>query len=166
MLFDALDQIVYLTDQMTNEKPNGLPPILLAEDDDDQYYLIQQIITKELLVANPLRRVVNGEELMQWLQHKGTYENLKEYPFPNLILLDINMPKKNGIEVLQEIKSDANLKKIPVVMLTSQDDEKIIKQCYELGCNSYIAKPMDMQKLIAALRVFSDYWFKLVSVKI
>jgi CheY-like chemotaxis protein len=148
-----------------NAEATEFSPILLAEDDDDQYYLTQQIF-EQLLVANPLRRVVNGEELMQWLHHEGKYEDLKKYPLPDLILLDINMPKKNGIQALQEIKSDPFLKHIPVIMLTTSNDGDDIKKCYALGCNSYIAKPMELKKLTDALRIFSDYWFKLAKVRV
>ena len=132
-----------------NQEATEFSPILLAEDDDDQYYLTQQIF-EQLLVANPLHRVANGEELMQWLHHEGKYEDLK----------------KNGIEALKEIKSDPFLKHIPVIMLTTSNEEDDIKQCYALGCNSYIAKPMELKKLTDALRVFSDYWFKLAKVRV
>ena len=135
--------------------------ILIAEDDDDYYELSKEALEQSHLI-NPVRRVVDGEELMDYLLHRGKYANPEDAPKPGLIFLDLNMPRKNGLEALKEIKTYPELCKIPVVMLTVSKDPKDISRSYALGANSFITKPFDFNKLVEVLRVFKQYWFEIV----
>ena len=137
--------------------------ILIAEDDDEDYMLTADAL-QEALVVNPLYRVKDGEDLMEYLLLKGKYSSRAKAPFPSLILLDLNMPKKDGREALQEIKAHADLRKIPVVVLTTSEAKEDIAQCYELGASSYIKKPVSFDGLVKALKAFKQYWFAIVEL--
>ena len=134
--------------------------ILVAEDDDDDYLLTEQALQYEHLL-NPIRRVVDGVELMDYLRHQGAFP-LPESPPPSLILLDLNMPRKDGREALREIKSDEKLRQYPVVVLTTSRAEEDVIRSYQLGVNSFIAKPVTFQGLVEAVRILGHYWFELV----
>ena len=136
--------------------------ILMADDDDDDRRLTREALLEGRL-ANDLRFVENGEELMDYLRHHGKYANTG-VPRPGLILLDLNMPRKDGRTVLKEIKSDPELRQIPVVVLTtSQADEDIYKS-YDLGVNSYIIKPVTFEALVDILQTLEKYWFEIVEL--
>jgi len=147
---------------MVNGKRNSIS-ILLAEDDEDDSVLIRNTL-KESRVVNDIHWVKNGEELMDYLLRQGAYENPKKSPKPCLILLDLNMPKKNGREALQEIKAHPVLHSIPVVILTtSQADEDIIRS-YNLGANSYIRKPVSFSDFVETIKTLGKYWFEIVEL--
>lgn len=135
-----------------------LVTILVAEDDSED-----RILTKEALIvnnlANDLHFVEDGEELLDYLYHRGKYHDPASAPRPGLLLLDLNMPRKDGREALQEIKADPSLRSIPVIVLTTSDSEDDIRDCYDLGANSYITKPITFAGLIRAMRAVSQYWF-------
>lgn len=135
--------------------------IMLAEDDDNQFHLTQMVFENYLL-RNTLRRTVDGKDLMDYLLHRGKYSNPKDAPRPCIILLDLNMPNKNGFEALKEIKEHPDLKNIPVIILTISDSQSDREACYALGASSFIQKPMSLEKLATALKVFKDYWIKIV----
>jgi len=136
--------------------------ILMADDDDDDRRLTREALLEGRL-ANDLRFVENGEELMDYLRRQGKYTGT-EVPRPGLILLDLNMPRKDGRTVLKEIKSDPELRQIPVVVLTtSQADEDIFKS-YDLGVNSYIVKPVTFEALVDILQTLEKYWFEIVEL--
>ena len=136
--------------------------ILMADDDDDDRRLTREALLEGRL-ANDLRFVENGEELMEYLRRQGKYA-ATETPRPGLILLDLNMPRKDGRTVLKEIKSDPELRQIPVVVLTtSQADEDIFKS-YDLGVNSYIIKPVTFEALVDILQTLEKYWFEIVEL--
>jgi len=136
--------------------------ILMADDDDDDRRLTREALLEGRL-ANDLRFVENGEELMDYLRRQGKYVG-SEVPRPGLILLDLNMPRKDGRTVLKEIKSDPELRQIPVVVLTtSQADEDIFKS-YDLGVNSYIIKPVTFEALVDILQTLEKYWFEIVEL--
>ena len=136
--------------------------ILMADDDDDDRRLTREALLEGRL-ANDLRFVENGEELMDYLRRQGKYAG-GEVPRPGLILLDLNMPRKDGRTVLKEIKSDPELRQIPVVVLTtSQADEDIFKS-YDLGVNSYIIKPVTFEALVDILQTLEKYWFEIVEL--
>lgn len=136
--------------------------ILMADDDDDDRRLTREALLEGRL-ANDLRFVENGEELMDYLRRHGKYAGT-ECPRPGLILLDLNMPRKDGRTVLKEIKSDPELRQIPVVVLTtSQADEDIFKS-YDLGVNSYIVKPVTFEALVDILQTLEKYWFEIVEL--
>ena len=136
--------------------------ILMADDDDDDRRLTREALLEGRL-ANDLRFVENGEELMEYLRRQGKFAGT-EVPRPGLILLDLNMPRKDGRTVLKEIKSDPELRQIPVVVLTtSQADEDIYKS-YDLGVNSYIVKPVTFDALVDILQTLEKYWFEIVEL--
>lgn len=137
--------------------------ILMAEDDDDDFVLAQDAFT-EYHLANEVRRVHDGEELMDYLLHRNAYAETDSAPWPSLILLDLNMPRKDGREVLSEIKAHAELRRIPVVVLTTSHIEEDIINTYELGVSSYIRKPVTFDQLCETVRVFKQYWFEIVEL--
>ena len=128
--------------------------ILLVEDNEDDILLEQEALAEAKLV-NLMSVVRDGEEAMAFLRRQGRYQNAQ---MPGLILLDINMPKKNGFEVLNEIKADPALIHIPVVMLTTSDNEADIVKSYAKGACSYITKPMDFDKFREVIKRFAIYW--------
>src|SRR5688500_11304369 len=137
--------------------------ILLADDDADDRVLAQDAL-KESRLANDLRFVENGEELMDYLLRRGPYDNPETSPTPGLILLDLNMPRKDGREALREIKSDPNLRSIPVVVLTTSKAEEDIYRSYDLGVNSFITKPVTFDGLVNVMRALGKYWFEIVEL--
>ena len=139
--------------------------ILLAEDDDDDYELICEAM-RECHFPNELRRVKDGVELMDYLRRSGPFSDPKNAPLPGLILLDLNMPRKDGRECLREIKADTTLKAIPIVALTSSRAEQDVLRSYQLGLNSYIQKPVTFAGLVQAVQVLGNYWFQLVDLPV
>ena len=137
--------------------------LLLADDDPDDRLLARQALEKSRL-ANDLRCVEDGEELLDYLRHRGQYADPKESPRPGLILLDLNMPRKDGREALREIKSDPKLRDIPVVVLTTSKAEEDIARSYNLGVNSYITKPVKFSALVEVMRALGKYWFEIVEL--
>jgi CheY-like chemotaxis protein len=137
--------------------------ILLADDDADDRVLAQDAL-KESRLANDLRFVENGEELMNYLMRRGPYENPEASPTPGLILLDLNMPRKDGREALREIKSNPELRSIPVVVLTTSKAEEDIYRSYDLGVNSFITKPVTFDGLVNVMRALGKYWFEIVEL--
>jgi CheY-like chemotaxis protein len=137
--------------------------ILLAEDDDDDFFLTQQALQQNRLV-NEVHRVKDGEELMNYLHHRGEFTKPENAPTPSLILLDLNMPRMDGREALREIKSDSVLRRYPVVVLTTSRADEDIVRSYELGVNSFITKPVTFQGLVDAMKVLNRYWFEVVEL--
>ena len=135
--------------------------ILLAEDDQDDCYLISEALD-ESGVENRLLMVENGEELIDYLYHRGKYTDQKEFPRPELILLDLNMPLKDGREALEEIKNDLDLKRIPIVVLTTSQAEEDILATYDLGITGFITKPMTFTGLVDIMKSIGNYWFQSV----
>ncbi|MGI8996739.1 MAG: response regulator [Pyrinomonadaceae bacterium] len=141
--------------------PRGFT-ILLADDDEDDRLLTRDALAESHLL-NPLDMVEDGEELMNYLHRRGPYAKLSDKPQPGLILLDLNMPRKDGREALKEIKSDPQLRRIPVVVLTtSRSDEDIIRS-YDLGVNSFITKPVTFESMVELLQQLGKYWFEIIS---
>ncbi len=137
--------------------------ILLAEDDEDDYVLISEAL-KESKIANTIKWVKDGEELMDYLLRQGAYEDPQRSPKPYLILLDLNMPRKDGREALREIKSHPNLRHIPVVVLTTSSMEEDVITSYDLGVNSYIRKPVNFSDFVEVIRTLGKYWFEIVEI--
>lgn len=137
--------------------------ILIAEDDEEDRLLLQEAF-EESKLANDLRFVRDGEELLDYLYQREGYGNPELSPRPGLILLDLNMPKKNGQEVLQEIKADPQLRPIPVVVLTTSDSPTEIERSYHLGANSFITKPVTFSGLVEVLKSLNNYWFSIVEL--
>jgi CheY-like chemotaxis protein len=134
--------------------------ILLVEDNPGDVRLTKEAL-KEGRFANLINVAVDGFEAMAFLRREGKYANASR---PDLILLDLNLPKKNGREVLAEIKADSNLKSIPVVVLTSSQAEKDIVATYNLHANCYITKPVDFEQFICVVRSIEDFWFAVVKL--
>lgn len=137
--------------------------ILLADDDPDDRMLTQRALKKSRL-ANTLFMVEDGEELLDYLRRKGEYSDPEKSPRPGLILLDLNMPRKDGREALKEIKSDPLLKRIPVVILTTSEAEQDVLRSYDLGVNAFVTKPVTFDGLATAIRRIGDFWFEIVKL--
>ncbi len=134
--------------------------ILMADDDADDRMLMDEAM-EEVHLSNQLDFVVDGQDLMDYLKREGKYLNM-EKDLPGLILLDLNMPIKDGRKALEEIKSDPDLRKIPVIVLTTSKAEEDVLRTYDLGVNSFICKPVSFDKLVDVVRTFTDYWFQIV----
>ena len=138
--------------------------ILMADDDADDRDMAREAMTEARLV-NELRFVVDGEDLMDYLHRRGAYaDGGIEAPTPGIILLDLNMPRKDGREALEEIKADPELRQIPVVVLTTSRAEEDVFRTYDLGVNSFITKPVTFAGLVEVMQTFSRYWFEIVDL--
>jgi len=144
---------------------NGPRPItiLLADDDADDRMLARDALAESRL-GNDLRFVEDGEELLDYLNHRGKFSAPESSPTPGLVLLDLNMPRKDGREALREIKADPALRHIPIVVLTTSKAEEDIYRTYDLGVNSFITKPVTFQGLVAVMRAVGRYWFEIVEL--
>jgi len=136
--------------------------ILIAEDDADDRLLAQEALEESHLM-NDVFFVEDGEELLDYLRRQGKYAEQK-VPRPGIILLDLNMPRKDGREALTEIKKDADLRRIPVVVMTTSKDEEDILRSYDLGVNSFIIKPVTFEGLVEVMRALGHYWFEIVEL--
>ncbi len=147
-------------------KPTPKPVmILLAEDDDDDFALTRDALI-ESDVLNELQRFKDGEELMAYLRQNRAIGDQKTSPVPGLILLDLNMPRKDGRECIREIRADSALRAIPIVVLTTSKAEEDVLRSYELGVNSFIKKPVTFQGLVEAVGVLGRYWFEIVEMPV
>jgi len=134
--------------------------ILLVDDNPGDVDLARNALENSK-IRNILHAVSNGEEAMAFLRCQGEYANASR---PDLVLLDLNLPRKDGREVLAEIKSDDDLKRIPVVIMTSSRDEEDILKSYNLHANCYITKPMDLNQFIKVVKSIEDFWFTIVKL--
>lgn len=137
--------------------------ILLADDDAEDRMLIIDAL-QESRLKNKIQQVENGEELMQYLQNKGKFSDKKQFPTPCIILLDLNMPKKDGREALKEIKADKKLRSIPIIVLTTSKAEEDILKTYNIGVNSYITKPVSFSAMVDVMKTLNKYWFEIVEL--
>lgn len=146
----------------TRSRP-GPVPILLAEDDPDDQAFTREALAESRL-ANELIVVEDGQELLDYLRREGAYADPADAPRPGLILLDLKMPRKDGLEALEEIKKDPSLRRIPVVVLTTSRADEDISRSYDLGVNSFIQKPVSFDGLVEAIRGLGRYWFEIVEL--
>jgi CheY-like chemotaxis protein len=138
--------------------------ILLADDDEEDRELTREAL-EDARLANEMKFVVDGQDLMDYLRRAGRYADPDvDAPRPGIILLDLNMPKKDGREALAEIKADESLRRIPVVVLTTSKDEEDVFRTYDLGVNSFITKPVTFAGLVEVMRTWTRYWFELVEL--
>lgn len=137
--------------------------ILMADDDADDRLLTKEAF-EESRLANDLRFVEDGVELLDYLKRRGKYADPASSPRPGLILLDLNMPKKDGREALKEIKADPNLKHIRVVVLTTSKAEEDIYRTYDLSAASYITKPVTFDRMTEVVRALGKYWLEIVEL--
>jgi CheY-like chemotaxis protein len=139
--------------------------ILVADDDAEDRMLIKEAL-EESRLKNKMEFVENGEELIDYLHNRGKFTDKEKYPLPGLILLDLNMPKKDGREALKEIKADDHLKVIPVVVLTTSKAEEDILRTYDLGVSSFISKPVTFASLVEVMKTLTKYWFEIVELPV
>ena len=137
--------------------------ILMAEDDSDDRLLVKDAVAESRWEGD-LRFVEDGEDLLDYLKHRGKYSQPANAPRPGLILLDLNMPRKDGREALREIKDDTELRRIPVVVLSTSKAGTDIGRMYDLGANSFIAKPIQFEALVNVMRLLGQYWFNTVEL--
>jgi len=141
--------------------PLGRPAdFLLVEDNPGDVRLTQEAL-KSHKVQNNLHVAIDGEEAMAFLHRQGKYANA---PRPDIILLDLNLPKKDGREVLAEIKSDPNLRTIPVVIITSSEAEQDVIKSYNLNANCYVTKPVNLDQFIKVVQSVNDFWLTIVKL--
>jgi CheY-like chemotaxis protein len=143
-------------------RTEGSALLLLADDDSDDRLLIKDAL-EECQWRGEMRCVVNGEELLDYLLRRGAYKGANP-PRPGLILLDLNMPRKDGRQALREIKADPVLRRIPVVILTTSKADTDIDISYDLGANSFIPKPVRFEDLVNVIRQLGQYWFRTVQL--
>jgi CheY-like chemotaxis protein len=137
--------------------------ILIADDDPDDRLMAKEAM-EEARLANEIRFVEDGEELLDYLRRQGKYASPASSPRPGLILLDLNMPRKDGRKALQEIRNDPELRRIPVVVLTTSKAEEDIFRTYDLGVSSFISKPVSFEGLVDVMKALGKYWFEIVSL--
>jgi CheY-like chemotaxis protein len=137
----------------------------MADDDADDRLLAKDALA-ECKLPGELHFVEDGEELLDYLNRRGKFTQMANSPRPGLILLDLNMPKKDGREALREIKSNPDLRRIPVVVLTTSKADIDIAQIYDLGANSFISKPVTFDSLVKVMRILGDYWCDIVELPV
>jgi CheY-like chemotaxis protein len=137
--------------------------ILVADDDAEDRMLVKDAL-EESRLANHVNFVEDGEELMDYLRNQGKYTDKTLYPSPGLILLDLNMPRKDGREAVKEIKADPNLRIIPIVVLTTSKAEEDIIKTYDLGVSSFITKPVTFSSMVDIMKTLGKYWFEIVEL--
>lgn len=135
------------------------PVILLAEDREDDILVIRRAFAKGN-IHNPLQVVRDGEEAIAYLAGEGKYANRSEYPLPGLLLLDLNMPRMDGFEVLRWIRMQPGIASLRVVVLTSSEEIPDVNEAYRLGANSFLVKPLDFQLFVETSKLIKDYWLR------
>jgi CheY-like chemotaxis protein len=142
----------------------GHPITILLADDDEEDRMLTAGALEESRVVNDLRFVEDGDDLLDYLYHRGKYSDPQSSPVPGLILLDLNMPRKDGREALREIKADPDLRRIPIVVLTTSKAEEDIYRTYDLGANSFVTKPVSFDGLVNVMRDIGRYWIEIVEL--
>lgn len=132
---------------------------LVVEDSDEDFFAFERIVRK-LSVTQPIYRCFDGDEALDFLYHRGQYADSEEAPRPSIILLDLNLPGIDGRDVLAQIKQDSDLNIIPVVVFTTSSNPKDVEICYQQGVNSYIIKPINVNKLMRTIELLIEYWFE------
>jgi CheY-like chemotaxis protein len=147
-----------------SERPRRAVTILMADDDEEDCELTRDAL-QDARLANEMRFVYDGQELIDYLRREGPYADpALDAPRPGIILLDLNMPKKDGREALAEIKADESLRRIPIVVLTTSKDEEDVLRTYDLGVNSFITKPVTFAGLVEVMRTWTQYWLEIVAL--
>jgi len=139
--------------------------ILMADDDEDDRRSVAKA-WETARAANPVHFVNDGEELMDYLNHRGQFADQADWARPGLILLDLNMPKKDGREALREIKADPDLRQIPIIVLTTSQAEEDVYRTYDLGASSFITKPVTFASLLDLVQIIGKYWIEIVELPV
>lgn len=134
--------------------------ILLAEDESDDIFLMRRALSSAS-VPNPLSVVRDGEEVLEYIQGIGKYADRQAYPLPAILLLDLNMPKKSGFEVLEWVRRQETLQGLPVIVLSTSNQEQDIRKAYALGANSYLTKPSNFGQLVTMVKMVETNWLKI-----
>lgn len=137
--------------------------ILMADDDEEDRMLLRKAFELHR-AASSLRFVEDGEDLLDYLHRRGKYQNAEDAPRPGLILLDLNMPRKDGREALEAIKQDPQLRRIPIVVMTTSEADQDIAKSYDLGANSYVTKPVTFESLAQVIKALDQYWCEVVAL--
>ena len=145
-------------------RKRGQPITILMADDDADDRLLARDALQESRLSNDLRFVSDGEELLDYLLQRGRYAPPVEAPTPGLVLLDLNMPRKDGREALGEIKSHPGLRRIPIVVFTTSKADDDISRSYDLGVNSYVTKPVSFEALVSLMQALEKYWIEIVEL--
>lgn len=143
--------------EYTAVNPVDVQCVLFAEDDDNDAFFLERAF-KQARIANPLHRVIDGEEAINYLAGHDKYADREKYPLPSMMLLDLKMPRKNGFEVLRWLRAQPGLKRLPVVVLTSSKEDPDINRAYELGANTYVVKPVQFEGLAEMMKSLTFYW--------
>jgi two-component system, response regulator len=146
-----------------SKQTNRPVTILMADDDADDRELTREAFEENHL-ANELRFVEDGEELLDYLHQRGKYSDPANAPWPSIILLDLNMPRKDGREALQIIRADPNLRPIRVIIMTTSKAEEDMLRSYDLSAASYITKPVTFERLVEVIRTLGKYWLEIVEL--
>ncbi len=146
-----------MVDHMYEHMDNGKFTVLLVEDDLNDIFLVKRAF-KKAQVKNPLQVVTDGQEAILYLRGEGKYNDRAAYPWPRLIVMDIRMPRKTGFEVLEWVKHDGLLRRIPIVIVSSSDNHSDINRAYELGANAYMVKPVDYRAVEHLFESITHYW--------
>jgi CheY-like chemotaxis protein len=135
-------------------------PILLVEDDASDAFLLQRAFTKAQ-VANPLHMVNSGEDALAYLKGEGRFADRREFPFPAIVLLDIKMPRLDGLELLSIIRRDPQLRRLVIIMLSSSGEQRDVDRAFELNANSYLVKPARLDGMAEILETLKNYWLRM-----
>jgi CheY-like chemotaxis protein len=146
-------------------RAGNLITILIADDDPDDRELTRDAL-QECRLANDVSFVEDGEELLDYLHRRGKHAGRAGEPLPGLILLDLNMPRKDGREALKEIKAQPEFRRIPIVVLTTSKADEDILRTYDLGVNSYVTKPVTFDSLVDTIKIIGRYWFEIVELPV
>jgi len=138
----------------------GVQSILLAEDDENDVFFVERAF-KQAQIANPLHHVKDGEEAIAYLRGDGPYADREKFPLPCLLLMDLKMPRKNGFDVIAWLRGQPGLKRLPVVIFTSSQEDPDVNRAYELGANTYLVKPVKFEGLVEMMRTLNLYWLML-----
>lgn len=137
------------------------PTILVIEDSPEDLVTTARAFQKAG-IRRPIQHCADGDEALDYLFRRGAYANLAKEPLPDMVLLDLNIPGTDGRELLMEMRRDARLRNIPVIVLSTSDDDIDVEYCYRAGANSYMLKPVDLPSFQEAIRKLTEYWFDVV----
>lgn len=161
--FEACNRHWQLMTVTTDFSAQQTLPMLVVEDSNEDFAAFNRYLQRSPLQI-PLYRCVNGDQALAFLYRTGNYKESQSAPRPGLIIIDLNLPGTDGREVLQQIKQDESLKKIPTVVFTTSNNPRDVDDCYQLGVNSYIVKPINVEQLKRDVYALINYWFEVTTL--